>query len=36
MTDIDIVYGPPPPGADVIQIEDDTTTDSSIDEKSGN
>ena len=34
MTDINIVYGPPPPGADVIQIEEDCTTDS-VDEKPG-
>lgn len=34
MTDIDIVYGPPPKGAEVIEIEDeeDCTTDS-VEEK---
>lgn len=36
MTDINIVYGPPPPGEDVIQIEEDCTTTDSVEEKPGN
>ena len=30
MTDIDIVYGPPPPDEEIIQIEDSTTATDSI------
>lgn len=33
MTDIDIVYGPPPKGAEVIEIEDEEDTTDSVEEK---
>lgn len=34
MTDINVIYGPPPPDEECIQIED-STTDSNIDDKPG-
>ena len=38
MTDIDVIYGPPPKGAEVIEIEDEDSTldSSSVDERPGN